>query len=181
MCCRLKVFVFYAYFGQVCFATLKSQKGPDDNKSDPKKEGPGPKIPKRPSKPPSCSPKSMYRLADKYGVKGLKWKAAEDIRSKLTVHDILTELFSPFTVMHPDIIELEMTFLFDHIKESDALLSGLPKWLQLLEKGELPDGASAVFAKLFEKMASAGRLQKCSRGCKASVIITCGSCGRRIE
>ncbi|OBZ71551.1 hypothetical protein A0H81_08953, partial [Grifola frondosa] len=60
--------------------------------------------------PYKCSPKSMYRLADKLDLPTLKQKAAMDIQSKLRADNILQELFSKFTSRYPDILEAETTF-----------------------------------------------------------------------
>lgn len=48
---RWEAFIFYAYFDRVSFAPLTSHKGPH--------------TPPKPFEPPPCSPKSMYRFADK--------------------------------------------------------------------------------------------------------------------
>ncbi|RDX50132.1 hypothetical protein OH76DRAFT_1455600 [Lentinus brumalis] len=137
----LQAFIFYAYFDQVSFAPLKSQEQAVAQ-------------PIAPYDPPSSSPKSMYRLADKYDIDALKVKASEDIKTKLTTENILTELFSSFTLTHPEIQQMELEFLYEHISEPN-LLSRLPKWFQYLENGELPAGAANVFSSLVNKLVTA--------------------------
>ena len=44
-----------------------------------------------------CSPKSMYRLADKYGLDKVKELSAEAIHARITSDNVLPELFSSIT------------------------------------------------------------------------------------
>ncbi|RPD63870.1 hypothetical protein L227DRAFT_572310 [Lentinus tigrinus ALCF2SS1-6] len=142
-----KAFIFYAYFDQIAFAPLKSQEQLAPERA-------------APFDPPPCSPKSMYRLAEKYGIEALKAKAAEDIKKKLSTENILTELFSSFTLTHQEIEKMELEFLHKHIGDAN-LLSRLPKWFQYLANGELPDGAANVFATLVNKLVmDVGKLKR---------------------
>ncbi len=96
-----RALIIYAYLGEVEFAPLKSENKAHSSQVDP-------------YKPPLCSPKSMYRLAEKvngssnpkrplrltklqYDIPDLKEEALKDIQSKLSPHNILEELFSTFT------------------------------------------------------------------------------------
>ncbi|OJT09293.1 hypothetical protein TRAPUB_14290 [Trametes pubescens] len=82
-----RAIVFWAYTGRIAFAPLRSQGlpyAPMDLDDDP-------------SQLPICSPKSVYRLATKYGNKELEQLAGDDIASKLSTQNALTELFSRFT------------------------------------------------------------------------------------
>ncbi|KIY53044.1 hypothetical protein FISHEDRAFT_55407 [Fistulina hepatica ATCC 64428] len=65
-----------------------------------------------------CSPKSMYRLANKIGMERLKRMAVEAIENNLTLENIVEELFSYFTSLHAEVMEIEASFLVRHIKES---------------------------------------------------------------
>ncbi|KAK7064970.1 hypothetical protein R3P38DRAFT_2827318, partial [Favolaschia claudopus] len=66
---------------------------------------------------PVCSPKSMYRLADKLGLEELRGLALESISSRLSEHNILQEVFSSFTSTYPVIQELEVRFLTSNFSE----------------------------------------------------------------
>ncbi|KAF9024468.1 hypothetical protein BDZ89DRAFT_119560 [Hymenopellis radicata] len=44
-----------------------------------------------------CSPKSMYRLADKFGIQTLKDLALENIKTQLSVQNVTREVFSRFS------------------------------------------------------------------------------------
>ncbi|CAO1632995.1 unnamed protein product [Parajaminaea phylloscopi] len=70
-----------------------------------------------PSRPPPCSAKAMYRLADKLQLQDLKKRAERHIASSLTVQNIVWEAFSAFANHHPDIRRLELSFLLSHWKE----------------------------------------------------------------
>ncbi|KAH9938932.1 hypothetical protein B0H21DRAFT_52231 [Amylocystis lapponica] len=84
-----QAFMFYATFGKVEFAPLLSQ-GPTTRKEQVTWQT---ELPR----PPRCSPKSMYRLADKYDILELKRLAKAGIEERLSEYNILQELFSPFT------------------------------------------------------------------------------------
>ncbi|RPD78281.1 hypothetical protein L226DRAFT_567942 [Lentinus tigrinus ALCF2SS1-7] len=139
-----KAFIFYAYFDQIAFAPLKSQEQLAPERA-------------APFDPPPCSPKSMYRLAEKYGIEALKTKAAED--QEETLHG--EHLDGTFFVLHPHEIEkMELEFLHKHIGDAN-LLSRLPRWFQYLANGELPDGAANVFATLVNKLVmDVGKLKR---------------------
>ncbi|KAH9910217.1 uncharacterized protein BXZ73DRAFT_109348 [Epithele typhae] len=81
----MRAFVYWAYFDEINFAPLKSQQRLQRNIANGS---------------PACSPKSMYRLAHEYNIEALKTKAAGDIKSKLSVDNILSELFSHFTSLY---------------------------------------------------------------------------------
>ncbi|KAI0829632.1 hypothetical protein BC628DRAFT_1357957 [Trametes gibbosa] len=136
-------FVFYAYFGRVAFAPLSSQPAASPT-ARPKYE------------PPPCSPKSMYRLADKYGIEGLKQLALEDLRSKMLQHNILVELLSPFSFTYTSVQEMELAYLVDNLKGQEVYQQ-LPKWVQALEEGHLPCDTSVVLSKALVRVLS----QKC--------------------
>jgi len=86
--------VLYLYSGEIHFRTLRSQGAVSDKRP--------------PSHLQSCSPKSMYRIADKLGLEDLKKKSAEAIRVKLSANNIVKELFSKFTSWYPEIADIEV-------------------------------------------------------------------------
>ncbi|TFK94560.1 hypothetical protein K466DRAFT_290631 [Polyporus arcularius HHB13444] len=136
-----KAFVFYAYSGKTSFAPLKSQEQLEAPTS-----GQAGRF-----EPPPCSPKSMYRLAEKYGIESLKEEALEDLKGKLSPYNILTELFSSFTMLHPDVQKMEIKYLRSNIKQQ-TVLERLPKYFQSLEDGDLHPGAGSILATLFVKI-----------------------------
>ncbi|KAJ6569196.1 hypothetical protein B0H19DRAFT_1065962 [Mycena capillaripes] len=66
---------------------------------------------------PTCSPKSMYRLADKLGLEELQALALASISSRLAENNILEEVFSSFTSVYPVIQELEVGVLTSNFSE----------------------------------------------------------------
>ncbi|KAI0331010.1 hypothetical protein GY45DRAFT_673313 [Cubamyces sp. BRFM 1775] len=134
-----EAFIFYAYFGSVSFAPLRSQK-----ERRPKHEL---------YEPPPCSAKSMYRLADKYGIQELKDIAMASILERMTAHTILVELFSPFTAVYPEIKGVELDYLVAHISD-EQVLAQMPKWLRYLEEGRLPRGSASIISTLISQTSS---------------------------
>ncbi|KAI0930630.1 hypothetical protein AcW1_009269 [Taiwanofungus camphoratus] len=82
-------FLCYLCTGEVAFAPLRSQKSRirDEEASEQTKIYTLQK----------CSPKSMYRLADKYDLQDLKELSLRNVQAQLSIDNILTELFSKFT------------------------------------------------------------------------------------
>lgn len=114
-----KAFILYAYTNNIQFNSLKSENKPHVN-----------------SKTVSCSPKSMYRLADYACLPKLKAAAKEGIRQRLSRSNIITELFSTFTYKYQEIVEMEVNFL---LNQFDAQLAqDLDKILQFVVVGEKP-------------------------------------------
>ncbi|KAF8881377.1 hypothetical protein CPB85DRAFT_1340485 [Mucidula mucida] len=69
--------IHYIYFRETHFKDLRSRStGPSPSKGSPGVQ---------------CSPKSMYRLADKYGIDTLKALALENIKKQLTVQNVIAE------------------------------------------------------------------------------------------
>ncbi|KAF9793441.1 hypothetical protein BJ322DRAFT_1155521 [Thelephora terrestris] len=107
----------YVYTSQINFASISSQgvtskkETENDSSEDEKKlprdhEGLGATPPGAVTVEP-CSPKSVYRLANKVGLAELCDTAFKDIQSKLDENNIIEELFSPFTAEYKDIREME--------------------------------------------------------------------------
>ncbi|KAH9942345.1 uncharacterized protein BXZ73DRAFT_87961 [Epithele typhae] len=130
----LKAFIFWAYYEEINFAPLKSQQ-----KMLPTEQNA--------YNAPFCSPKSMYRLAHRYDVPRLKELALNDIRSKLTHENILEELLSNFTMLYPDVRNIEIQFLRTCMNQ-ETIRRRLPSWIEAMEKGELPRGAAGVVSAL---------------------------------
>ncbi|KAI0690192.1 hypothetical protein C8T65DRAFT_588158 [Cerioporus squamosus] len=160
-----KAFVFYAYSGKISFAPLKSQE----------QASPGPDGQTGRFAPPPCSAKSMYRLAEKYGIESLKEEALKDLKGKLSPYNILTELFSSFTALHPEVQKMEVEYLRDNIRQP-TIMERLPKYFQSLEDGELHPGAASILAALFVRVMT--EQKRCSRNCvNASGYYHCNACG----
>ncbi|KAI0356218.1 hypothetical protein OH77DRAFT_1423821 [Trametes cingulata] len=165
-----RAFVFYAYTRRIAFAPLRSQGlpfAPSDDVSD------GSQLP-------ICSPKSMYRLAVKYGNAELQNLAGNDICSKLSTQNVLPELFSPFTAKYPEIQDMELHFLLMYLKHPDITVR-LPTWIDKFARGEL-QACADTFGRLIHKLACATVTPfsgfSCPKGCAMPTIQhRCGMCG----
>ncbi|KAH9942342.1 uncharacterized protein BXZ73DRAFT_87955 [Epithele typhae] len=165
----LKAFIFWAYYEELNFAPLKSQQ-----KMLPTEQNA--------YNAPFCSPKSMYRLAHRYNVDVLKKKALDDIKSKLSPHNILEEVFSHFTSLYDDIRDMELEYLHANIKDS-GIQARLPAWIRSMQGNELPESACDILSSLVLKIIngplpqpSDPKLKKCPNGCSAANY-TCRNCG----
>ncbi|KAJ6623630.1 hypothetical protein B0H10DRAFT_776067 [Mycena sp. CBHHK59/15] len=69
------------------------------------------------SKIPECSPKSMYRLADKLGLDDLKARSLSSIKACLSRENIVREAFASFTSMYPEVQDITVEFLIKNFAE----------------------------------------------------------------
>ncbi|KAJ7649414.1 hypothetical protein DFH06DRAFT_1208174 [Mycena polygramma] len=127
-----KALLYYLYTRRVNFRPLKSE-GPKETTVS----------------GPACSPKSMYRLADKLGLEELQALALASISSRLSESNILEEVFSSFTSVYPVIQELEVGVLTSNF--SDKAAEGLKDMTQKICDGEKPYCAETLF-KIIQKM-----------------------------
>ncbi|KAF7789945.1 hypothetical protein EIP86_000893 [Pleurotus ostreatoroseus] len=79
-----------------------------------KLDGPGPCFPR-------CSPKSMYRLAAKLHVDQLKTRAKKEIERQLSATNIVEEVFSRFSSSYPEILSMELDFLYKNATMSQVM------------------------------------------------------------
>jgi len=123
-----RAFVFYLYFGKVNFLPLKS--AVDEDRAAELERA----LNDENAVPP-CSPKSMYRLAEKYGIAELQTLSFEAIRSRLSARNIVQEVFSRFTSRYERVRELEITFMRSHYSELGDALSSIT---DRLVQGDFP-------------------------------------------
>ncbi|KAJ3558090.1 hypothetical protein NM688_g1119 [Phlebia brevispora] len=175
----LKSLIFYIYTGEVVFAPLESQKKQKAT------NGTNTTQTYLYNAPP-CSPKSMYRIADKYGLDDLKQKAANDIKTKLSSDNILDELFSTVTSTYDDIRTTQVAFACDKTV-CQSVATNIAPWITRVATGELAH-CEAVVSALFKQMAgtmtgSAGSTTQsravcsyCSNHIVATMSVYCSSC-----
>ncbi|OSD03967.1 hypothetical protein PYCCODRAFT_1433868 [Trametes coccinea BRFM310] len=160
-----KAFVLYAYLGDVSFAPLRSE-----GKASPPVVG----I----QQTPPCSPKSLYRLAERYDVESLKALCRQEIMKRLHPHNILQEVFSTFSSLYPAIQDLELEYLQHHINEQ-VIKDTLPVWIAALARGQLPASSERVISALILSrlpVAVKPNTKSCPNGCTTSTYY-CQSCG----
>ncbi|KAJ7223468.1 hypothetical protein GGX14DRAFT_694402 [Mycena pura] len=69
------------------------------------------------SKTPKCSAKSMYKLAEAFGLEDLKSLAFSSLRSQLSSENVVRETFSTFTSLFAEIQDIEVDLLLKKIPE----------------------------------------------------------------
>jgi len=90
--------------------------------------------------PPPCSPKSIYVLTSLLGLQPLCDSAFADIKSKVTLDNVVDEIFSWVTASHEKIMEMECELLISNFKG--------PKTTALIKEniGHISDGSSSYCA-----------------------------------
>lgn len=82
---------------------------------------------------------------------------------------------------YPEILALEVEFLQNHIvSNGQRIRDQLPTWLEAMEEGRLPKGASQIISLLVSKLCTDLTAPKlCRYGCAAGSAKTyCSTCGR---
>lgn len=140
---RIQAFVFYLLTGIVDFAPLRSQSITVARSAT--------RTPQHQA--PSCSPKSMYRLAHLYGIKELQALAIQDIASKISHENIVPELFSSLTARYPEIQQTEVNFLIDK-GFTAGVFAAMPTWISKVASGSLGRLSGDVLALLLQRLAT---------------------------
>ncbi|KZT08419.1 uncharacterized protein LAESUDRAFT_757653 [Laetiporus sulphureus 93-53] len=129
-----RALIFYLYFGKVKFLPLRSSGEEERNLEMAKALSDSDSIP-------PCSPKSMYRLAEKYGIPELQELSFEAIRARLSAQNIVQEVFSRFTSRYDRVRELEIKIFHDHYCEiRDSFADILDRVVQ----GEFPHAGEVL-------------------------------------
>ncbi|KAG6902048.1 hypothetical protein C0995_005104 [Termitomyces sp. Mi166 len=126
-----KVLMFYLYTGEIHFKLLKSRTLSCDAKLN------GHEV--------SCSPKSMYRLATKFGHEELRKLSLEAIIRDLKEDNIVEELFSYFASMYPEVQKAEFEALTPLLKEP-SVAEKLSDRMKSASTQDLPHCAATVAA-----------------------------------
>ncbi|KAJ7088364.1 hypothetical protein B0H15DRAFT_289162 [Mycena belliarum] len=100
--------IYYLYTKKIAFRSLGSRPAPV-------------------SRVPECSAKSMYRLADAYGLNDLKSLARASLQSQLSRENIVAETFSSFTSVYPEIQDIEVDFLIRRFPDLEEEIENVLK------------------------------------------------------
>ncbi|KAI0761409.1 hypothetical protein BC629DRAFT_995836 [Irpex lacteus] len=133
--------VHFIYTGTIHFAPLKSQG------LELRREEENQHREKNPHLPPLCSPKSVYRLAEFVGLEELKHLAQKDLKAKITKETVAREVFSRFSSMYSDILDMQLEILY----QDSMLADTLPKVLKTttsIAQGNMPYSEKALAALL---------------------------------
>ncbi|KAI0088867.1 hypothetical protein BDY19DRAFT_152736 [Irpex rosettiformis] len=134
----LKAAIYFLYTGEVNFTPLCSS----ESRSSARNLGNGPK----------CSPKSIYRLADKLSLVDLKEKARANIALQLMPDTIVTELRSSLALMYDDVRDMIVEIACKPV-HLPVVLTHTRSWIEELSTGDYPHEASILMA-LFQKVAT---------------------------
>ncbi|KAH7908738.1 hypothetical protein BJ138DRAFT_322285 [Hygrophoropsis aurantiaca] len=135
----LKALIYHCYTAEIHFSPLDSLNA---NKAEDQSV-----VPDRFY----CSPKSMYRLADRIGAEELKELSLESIRSSLSKHNILDEVFSHFTSRHPEVLNMELDLLVANICEPEVVRA-LPTKMKSVVSGALPYSDEILLKVFMQRM-----------------------------
>jgi len=132
-------FVYYIYTGTINFAPLKSRG------LEARLQAMAKHTASNPHSPSLCSPKSMYRLADKIGLSFLKTLALSDLTTQLTSKALIEEIFSHFTARFQNILDIEVQ-KYRGLKQSelDDTSDVVQRKIGEIVKGEIPYASNAL-------------------------------------
>ncbi|KAI0681974.1 hypothetical protein BC835DRAFT_1402058 [Cytidiella melzeri] len=165
----LKALIYYIYTGDVHFRPLRSQLASVVSESSNQTSST--------SSAPPCSAKSMYRLAEKYGIDELKEQAKQDILGKLSAANIMTELFSSLTSTYDEIRDMQAEFACQDAQRP-RVLAEMPQWIANIASGNSSHTSGtlvAFVAKLSQTIDSNAAMLK-RTGCGH-----CGNAGLRTD
>ncbi|THH31013.1 hypothetical protein EUX98_g3192 [Antrodiella citrinella] len=120
--------------GEVAFKPLRSS---------PKTESSSSSLAMISHNAPSCSPKSLYRLADRYDHGELKELCAQEIQRQLNEQNIIAEIFSEFSWRYPPIRDTQLDYLCNCCN-SDMVYGALPALTEQIAQGSLPHCAEVL-------------------------------------
>ncbi|KAF8556329.1 hypothetical protein OG21DRAFT_1483105 [Imleria badia] len=126
-------YIYFRYAGQVSFRPLKSAQGSSERRRN------------DPTQPPSCSPKSMYRLADTLGDERMKELALRAIKEGLSKNNIVEEAFSWFTSQYAIISEYEVDRVSE-LRKLPEVSSALKCQLKAVSLGDKPWAVNVLIA-----------------------------------
>ncbi|KAF9645618.1 hypothetical protein BDM02DRAFT_3271586 [Thelephora ganbajun] len=126
---------FYLCTDVIQFAPLKSQ-GTDMRAQYVREQT-------TPDEPPPCSPRVIYSLASALDIKPLRDLAFDDIRSKVTSTNVVTELFSSFASRQGDVAKMQCRLLYDNFNNTTTTEKGV-EFIESMLGGNLAHRAGAL-------------------------------------
>jgi len=135
--------LYYLYTGIIEFAPLKTQRvAPRPGALASQNIG-SVAVVEETNRPPPASCRSIYRLAHKLSLDGLRKLALHHLESQLTPDTVLTEVFSPFTAQYPEIKQLTLRSVvryWDTLAASPAFRSKMVE----VTSGRVPHAADVI-------------------------------------
>ncbi|KAG9316688.1 hypothetical protein JVU11DRAFT_2748 [Chiua virens] len=118
-------YIYFRYTGQVSFLPLKSAPGSTRTHFN------------GPTQPPRCSPKSMYRLADRLDDERMKELAFRAIKEGLSKDNVVEEAFTWFTAKYPPISKYEVEQV-SNLRKTHEVSLALKLQMKEVSLGEKP-------------------------------------------
>ncbi|KAF9645620.1 hypothetical protein BDM02DRAFT_3262815 [Thelephora ganbajun] len=143
---------FYLCTDVIQFAPLKSQ-GTDVRAQYVREQT-------TPDRPPPCSPRVIYSLASALDIKPLRDLAFDDIRSKVTSTNVVTELFSSFTSRESDVMKMHCKLLSGKFHERNTT-SSVADLIKSMAGGSAVHRAGALKLALRNGRSKGGALLRC--------------------
>ncbi|KAI8999047.1 hypothetical protein BD414DRAFT_476823 [Trametes punicea] len=140
----LSACVYYIYTERLNFLPLRSQ---DASKPQRALFANG-----REAVAPPCSPKSMYRLADLYGMSELQQMAYDAILERLSPDNIVEEAFSRFFARYDRLREHAVSYLVQ-VYSDPRVEASLREMLDKVAQGQLPHASGLLCSLLGIRMA----------------------------
>ncbi|EPT03513.1 hypothetical protein FOMPIDRAFT_1115879 [Fomitopsis schrenkii] len=140
--------LYYLYTGIIEFAPLTAQRPlplPNPRQGAPASHSNalGNSVAIEANRPKPASSRSIYRLAHKLSLDGLRKLALHHLESQLTPGTVLTEVFSPFTAQYPEIKQLTLRSVvryWDTLATSAAFRSKMVE----VTSGRVPHAADVI-------------------------------------
>ncbi|KIY67015.1 hypothetical protein CYLTODRAFT_454833 [Cylindrobasidium torrendii FP15055 ss-10] len=126
-----RAIIWYIYTGETQFSSLRSTKSKDRYKGHLCQ----------------CSPKSVYRLADQYGLTALKQLAFGKIKKDITSENVVHEIFTLFSRLYPEIYGMELDYLLTK-KEKPSVQEAIAERLQ---RADVVDSSSQEETRMYHK------------------------------
>ncbi|EJF62646.1 hypothetical protein DICSQDRAFT_57708 [Dichomitus squalens LYAD-421 SS1] len=130
----LKACIFYLYTDKINFLPLRSKGSAQRRLAFLTTAG---------TLAPPCSPKSMYRLAEAYGISKLQDLAYDAIVSQLGPQNIVTEAFSSFFARYDRLREHAVSYL-SQVYSDPAVQEALPDFVDRIALGCLPHASGVL-------------------------------------
>ncbi|KAI0806908.1 hypothetical protein C8Q74DRAFT_1188125 [Fomes fomentarius] len=129
----LKACIFYVYTGKVNFLPLRSEGASNRQFA----------LFTTSEVAPACSPKSMYRLAELYGMSELQTLAYQEIVLRLTPANIVEEAFSSFFARYDRLREHAVSYLSQHYSDP-GVQDTLPDTIERVVLGDMPHAGNVL-------------------------------------
>ncbi|KAI1784245.1 hypothetical protein LXA43DRAFT_229845 [Ganoderma leucocontextum] len=126
--------IFYLYTDKINFLPLRS-KGPTEKQFA--------LLTASDTQAPLCSPKSIYRLAEAYGITKLQDLAYDEIISQLNPQNIVPEAFSSFFARYDRLREHAVSYLSRNYYDL-AIQEALPDFIDRFALGDLPHAGGVL-------------------------------------